>query len=189
MPAPFSYGLRGRIAALGRRDVHDPQNQDVRDVVRLRALDACEYCLMPTASNFHIEHIVARTNWSAYQRGTLRGPLRLRDRSRRATADHIANYAWSCSFCNEGKGVETMGRYGGRLVRFFDPRHDNWSDHFVFPPSSEYGVIIGVTPVGEATAEGFGFNDGGAEGPLVARHVAVVKGVYPPAWARAAYGL
>ncbi len=82
-----------------------------------------------------------------------------------------------------------MGRYGGRLVRFFDPRHDNWPDHFVFPPSSEYGVIIGVTPIGEATAEGFGFNDGGAEGPLAARHVAVVKGVYPPAWARVAYSL
>ncbi len=189
MPAPFPRGLQGRIAALERRSIHDPQNQDVRDVVRLRALDACEYCLMPTSGKFHVEHIVAHANWPAYQAGTLSKPLRQRDRLRLTSANHIANYAWSCSFCNEGKGDETMGRYGGRFVRFFDPRYDNWPDHFAFLPSSEYGVIVGVTPVGEATVEGLGFNDGGVESPLATRYVAIIKGVYPPAWARAAYGL
>jgi hypothetical protein len=193
MPAPFPHGLEGRIAALEKRSVHDPRNQDVRDIVRLRALDACEYCLMPTTGpttgKFHVEHIVARGNWRAYQIGTLRGPLRRRDRLLRASANHIANYAWSCSFCNEGKSNETMGRYGGRFVRFFDPRYDNWPDHFAFLPSSEYGVIVGVTPIGEATVEGLGFNDGGVESPLATRYVAIIKGMYPPVWARAAYKL
>lgn len=47
-----------RVAALLRRAVHSPRNPDVRDVVRLRADDACEYCLLPTIGRFNVEHII-----------------------------------------------------------------------------------------------------------------------------------
>jgi len=52
--------LRGRIAALNRLPRHDPRDRLVRDVVRQRAADACEYCLMPTNGKFEVEHIVPK---------------------------------------------------------------------------------------------------------------------------------
>lgn len=56
---PFPpLNLVERLSILYRRAVHSPRNPDVRDVVRLRAGDACEYCLLPTIGHFNIEHII-----------------------------------------------------------------------------------------------------------------------------------
>lgn len=57
-------GLERRIANLQRRRVHGPANRDVRSVVRLRAGDACEYCLLPTIGAFHIDHIIPASLWN-----------------------------------------------------------------------------------------------------------------------------
>src|SRR5437660_1449895 len=54
-PSLLHPGLGQRLAALRRRAVHDPHNLDVHEVVRLRANDACEYCLLPTISKFEVE--------------------------------------------------------------------------------------------------------------------------------------
>ena len=51
-------GLERRIAALQRRSVHSSDNREVRAVVCPQAHDACEYCLLPTVSMFHVEHII-----------------------------------------------------------------------------------------------------------------------------------
>ena len=36
-------------------------------------------------------------------------------------------------------------------IRFFDPRHDHWPDHFIFPAASGYLFIVGLTEVGRVT--------------------------------------
>jgi hypothetical protein len=64
-----------RIAALQQRSVHSPDNREVRAIVRLRAHDACEYCLLPTTSMFHVEHIIPPGLWPDYAAGRLAGVL------------------------------------------------------------------------------------------------------------------
>ncbi len=56
MPSPAHPALARRIAALLKRPIHAPDNKDVREVVRLRANGACEYCLQPIVSEFEIDH-------------------------------------------------------------------------------------------------------------------------------------
>ncbi len=177
-----------RVAALLRRAVHSPRNPDVRDVVRLRAGDACEYCLLPTIGRFNVEHIIPPLLWEDYRAGRLSG---VPARPERRGPNHIDNYGWSCSFCNEAKRKRVSHGTGRNAIRFFDPRYDRWSDHFVFPAASGSLFIIGLTEVGRVTvsAQGLHLNAGGAEGPLGSRHVAILHGDYPPAWARAAYGV
>jgi len=179
-----SPGLNRRLVALLRRAVHSPDNREVRAVVRLRARDACEYCLLPTTNAFHIEQIIPPALWEDYVEGRLPGVAPQPDRG---GPDHIDNYAWSCPACNGRKGERVALGAGLRAVRFFDPRHDYWPDHFTFLASSKYLYIAGVSPEGRATEIGLGFNEGGTEGPLGARHVRIMDGDYPPAWARAAY--
>ena len=59
-------GLERRIAALLRRPMHSPYNREVRAVVRPRAHDACEYCLLSTTSMFHVEHVIPPGLWADY---------------------------------------------------------------------------------------------------------------------------
>jgi len=155
-------------------------------VVRLRARDACEYCLLPTINTFHIEHIIPSGLWQDYIAGRLPG---VPPRPDRDGPDHIANYAWSCSLCNGRKGERVALGTDRRTMRFFDPRRDYWPDHFTFLAGSKYLYIEGVSPEGRATEIGLGFNEGGIEGPLGTRHIRIMDGDYPPAWARTAYGV
>mgnify|MGYP001362519302 CR=1 FL=1 len=141
---------------------------------------------MPTsASKFEIEHIVPRARWSDYQAGVFPA-LRRRDRLALSSPDHIAKYAWACFFCNNAKGGRARLAKDARL---FDPRYDHWPNHFAFLASSHYSVILGLTPIGQATVEALKLNGGGPESPLVARHVAIMNGDYPPSWLRTAYNL
>ncbi len=80
MPAPVPPGIERRIASLLRRRVHRQRNDEVRAVVRLRAADACEYCLMPTNTRFHVDHIIPPNLWSAYMEGRLSGVPPLAER-------------------------------------------------------------------------------------------------------------
>jgi hypothetical protein len=50
--------LGGLIAQVEREEQNDPHDPLVRQVVRLRARDACEYCLHPTTGQFEIDHII-----------------------------------------------------------------------------------------------------------------------------------
>lgn len=181
-------GLEARLATLRRRTTHSPRNPDVRDIVRLRANDACEYCLLPTISKFQIEHIIPQQLWREYVDGRQPGVPPIPGRG---GPHHIDNYAWSCPFCNEAKSKRVSHGMGRKAVRFFDPRHDRWPDHFAFYNASRYLLLIGVTEIGRVTASanGLHFNEGGAEGPLGTRHIKIMDGDYPPAWARTAYGI
>ena len=185
MPAPYPHALRGRIAALKRLARHDPADPVVRDIVRLRAADACEYCLMPTNGKFEIEHIIPRQRWNEYLNGRYPG-LRRAERLAASTPDHLNNFAWSCFFCNNAKGGRPRQR---TAVRLFDPRFDHWPAHFGFAPTKGYGVIVGLTRIGAATARAMQFHAGGPEGALAERYTAILRGLYPPPWLRTAYDL
>lgn len=162
----------------GRRR-HDPRDDVVRLAVRLIARDACEYCLLPTASRFHVDHVIPPALWDPYTTGRL-GIVR--PLTGRNGPDHLDNYAWSCPFCNEAKAQQISHRSGRRAYRLFDPRRDRWSDHFVFVHN--YLFIVGLPGIGQATEQALRFNDARFGGPLGTRHDAILVGHYPPAWAR-----
>jgi len=86
----------------------------LRKLVAERANFCCEYCLLPAENSyfgFHIEHIVSLKHGG------------------KTEAD---NLAYSCQICNLNKGTD-LGTYLDNplnLIRFFNPRIDNWQDHF-----------------------------------------------------------
>jgi len=106
----------------------------VRDFVRSRANDRCEYCLLPqsigSSIRFHIEHIRSRQHG-----GT----------------DHPDNLALACPNCNWYKGPNIAGvdPETSSLAPLFDPRIEKWHDHFKL-----FSIRIeGQTPSGRATVE------------------------------------
>src|SRR3954452_13123040 len=56
-----------------------------------------------------------------------------------------------CVFCNAAKGPNLAGRdpATGDIERLFDPRHQEWPEHFEFRGP----VIVGLTAIGRATVE------------------------------------
>lgn len=103
-----------------------------RNFVRRRAADRCEYCRIPQEATplipFHVEHVVARQH---------------------GRNDSPDNLALACDRCNAFKGpnLTSIDPESGEVVALFDPRKDEWSEHFRF----ENGEITGVTPTGRAT--------------------------------------
>lgn len=85
-----------------------------RSVIQ-RANNCCEYCLISQEDRvlpYDVDHVIAEKHG---------GP----------TAE--ANLCWSCYLCNGYKGsdlssVDWVG--GGNIVPLFNPRKDNWHDHF-----------------------------------------------------------
>ena len=110
-----------------------------RDVVRRRADNRCEYCLLPQAYSeltHHVEHIVAKQHGGS---------------------DDVDNLALACHRCNLRKGPNLTGvdPLSGELVPLFHPRRDQWVEHFLFR-----GVrIMGITPIGRATVHVLAMND------------------------------
>lgn len=128
-----------------------------RRIVRQRAGDRCEYCRVrqlsiPLAA-FHIEHIIA------IQHGG---------------TDDLSNLCLSCPDCNRRKGpnLSAIDPDSHILVRLFDPRHDNWDDHF----SIVYVEIVGLTETGRATSRLLRFN---SEKRLILRHELALRREYP----------
>ena len=105
----------------------------LREVVRRRAGNACEYCRIPQEATpvipFHVEHIVSRQHG-----GT----------------DDPATLALACDRCNAYKGpnLTSIDPDSGVMVALFNPRQDVWTDHFVL----RHGHIVGLTSTGRATA-------------------------------------
>jgi hypothetical protein len=103
----------------------------VRQFVRLRAGNRCEYCRLPQHAidgALQIEHIVARQH---------------------AGGDEPSNLALACDQCNLHKGpnLSAIDPETGTLVQLFNPRCDSWNDHFLFRGAE----IVGCTPMGRAT--------------------------------------
>lgn len=110
----------------------------LRRLVTQRAGDQCEYCQFPQKASlfaFEMEHIIA------------------------AKHDGITeseNLALSCPCCNRFKGsdIGSIDPETGQLTPFFNPRLQQWSDHFRL----EGGTIIPLTPEGRVTAKILQFN-------------------------------
>jgi HNH endonuclease len=103
-----------------------------REVVR-RAGDRCEYCRIhqvDSASRHQVDHVIAEKHG-----GTTR----------------LENLALSCLPCNRRKSsdIGAIDSESGLFVRLFDPRRQNWSEHFKFLDER----IAGITPEGRATIE------------------------------------
>jgi 5-methylcytosine-specific restriction endonuclease McrA len=175
LDSPAFQALLARLATLPS---HDPTDDLVRMVVQARARDACEYCLMPALTQFHVDHIIPRRRWRAY----LQGALLTKPSPLDAELDHLDNFAWCCPYCNTSKGDRVSGRVGQRTYPLFHPRRDQWNDHFML--TSGHFLIRGVTDIGRATVHTLAFNSSRQNGPLVVRHHALMRGIFPPEWAR-----
>ena len=104
----------------------------LRELVRRRAGQRCEYCRLPQAQapivRFHVEHVVPRQHGGS---------------------DESSNLALACPRCNSFKGpnLTAIDPESGQVVPLFHPRTDSWEDHFDW-----HGVIlIGRTPNARAT--------------------------------------
>ena len=174
-----SVALAALLEELDRQERNNPHDDRVRLGVQLRAQDACEYCLMPTIGQFHIDHIIPPSRWEHDEGGDL---SKWAPETPRGGPDHLDNYAWACPFCNLAKGRQVTGRVGRCTDRLFDPRSDRWDDHFVFLHT--YLFITGVSRLGRATESTLRLNDSRLNGPLGTRHDMILAGRFPPTWAR-----
>ena len=109
-----------------------------RRLVRQRAEGWCEYChchqdLLPLIT-FHVEHIIAKQHG-----GT----------------DDDSNLCLACHWCNFHKGPNLATLVDDELVPLFDPRQQNWNDHFALDGDR----IVGLTATGRGTVELFNMND------------------------------
>lgn len=106
---------------------------DLRSLVRKRANDRCEYCLLPQNAaiflTFHLEHIRALQHQGS---------------------DEPDNRALACPDCNATKGpnVASYDTQSDQLVPLFNPRLQVWTEHFELRGA----LILGRTPIGRATA-------------------------------------
>jgi 5-methylcytosine-specific restriction endonuclease McrA len=113
----------------------------LRQLVRERAKDRCEYCGLAQTQEplrFHIEHIVPRQHEGK---------------------DTPENLALACHHCNFHKGTNLSGidPQTGELTRLFHPRLDDCKEHFRLRD----GEVSGVTVIGRATVKLFRMNEDG----------------------------
>jgi hypothetical protein len=113
-------------------------SESLRQLVRDRAGQRCEYCLLPENEGshpFHVEHIVSRKHGGA---------------------SVLDNLAWACFPCNVSKGpdLSSIDPETGELTVLYNPRQHLWNDHF----EMINGEIKGRTPVGRVTAQLLQFN-------------------------------
>lgn len=111
---------------------------ELRRLTVARANGLCEYCLIHEEDTFlgcQVEHIISEKH----------GGL--------TTAE---NLAYACVLCNRYKGSDlgSIDWKTGELVRFFNPRIDNWSAYF----SLKDETLHPLTPIGEVTATILQFN-------------------------------
>ena len=164
-------GLRALLRELEGRERHTPRDDIVRLAVRLRARDACEYCLLPTTSQFHVEYVIPPVRWDAYAHGRLPAVPPLPGRQ---GPEHVDNFAWCCPFCNLAKQQRVTFDVGQRTHRLYDPRRDRWADHFAF--ARGYLIVAGIDGVGRATELALRFNATGPEAVLPIRQELLLAG-------------
>jgi len=127
-----------------------------RQIVAQRAEFQCEYCLIHEKDTFfgcEIDHIISKKHGGS---------------------NDLDNLAYACLFCNRHKGTDVGSIYPstGELIRFFNPRRDQWGQHFQLN-----GVKINpLTKIGEITVRLFAFN---SQDRLLERETLISIGAYP----------
>jgi hypothetical protein len=102
---------------------------------------------------FQIDHIIARKH-----HGT----------------DDLENLALACFACNNHKGPNVAGvdPNTGEVVRLYNPRSDQWEEHFEWRGAS----LLGRTPIGGATVNVLEFN---LPHRIRLREMLMAEGVFP----------
>ena len=123
-----------------------------------RATHRCEYCHAPELVfnfPFEVEHIVPTS-----QGGT----------------DAEFNLALACRSCNLRKGIRVSGSdpESNTVVRFFNPRQDEWNSHFRI--DEESGMVIGETPIGRVTIAYLEMN---SQAQITARRLWISLSLFP----------
>jgi hypothetical protein len=103
----------------------------LRRLVRARAGERCEYCLIPeqlTLATHWVDHVVAEKHGGQTEE---------------------ANLALSCALCNQHKGsdLSSIDPQTSQIVPLFHPRRDRWLDHFRLVGAT----IEALTPAGRVT--------------------------------------
>lgn len=115
-------------------------SESIQTQVRQRAKYLCEYCHASEQWQyvpFTVDHII---------------PLSL------GGNDNLENLALACFHCNRRKTnrVTIALPETSEEVPLFNPRKDNWSEHFIW--SADGLQIVGVTQVGRITVEALALN-------------------------------
>lgn len=105
---------------------------ELRQFVRTRAGNRCEYCRLPQHAIdgvLQIEHIIARQHGGG---------------------DEAVNLALACDQCNLHKGpnLSAIDPESDQIIQLFNPRREAWDEHFHFVGAE----IVGRTATGRATA-------------------------------------
>lgn len=89
----------------------------------------------------------------------------------------LSNLCLACRRCNIFKTdqIEALDEITGEIVPLFNPRTQNWPEHFKW--SRDGFEIIGITPCGRATVKALQMN---RENTLSARQIWVTVGLHPP---------
>ena len=112
----------------------------IRESVRQRANNCCEYCLVPKLPNgesFHVDHIIPVKP----HKGT----------------ESLENYAWACFDCNTTKAgnISSYDVLTKELIPLYNPRTQIWDQHF----AKDGPVIIGKTAIGRVTVDVLEMNE------------------------------
>ena len=129
----------------------------VRQLVRNRAGNCCEYCRLPATAvtvPFHVDHI---------------NPLK------HGGSDDSHNLCLACYKCNAHKGHDLVGfdPQTGELTRLYNPREQRWEEHFTIQSDMR---IHGLTAQGRTTVRVLQMND---EDRLENRQLLAEIGEYP----------
>ena len=128
----------------------------LRALVSKRAQFRCEYCLLHEDDSYsphQIDHILSRKHG-----GT----------------SIESNLAYCCLRCNLWKGTDlgSLSARTGQIARFFNPRKDQWADHFRLDGS----IIVPLTDEGEVTAKVLRLN---LDKRVAERRLLIGTGRYP----------
>lgn len=133
----------------------------LRKLVGERANHCCEYCYSQAkfaTQSFAIDHIHPCSAGGATTQ---------------------ENLALACPGCNSHKSSKTKGRdpITQKQVYLYHPRQHSWSKHFNW--SEKYTTIVGLTPIGRATAVTLQLN---RPALVNLRQVLYAMGEHPPAY-------
>ena len=133
--------------------------KDQKAIISTRAGERCEYCRSMrkySPQPFVVEHII---------------PI---SKGGKTSMD---NLALACGGCNGHKYNKTEGldTVNGKKVTLFNPRKNNWSDHFTW--SRDQLKIIGISPQGRATVYALKLNRAEL---LNLREMNLLTGEHPP---------
>jgi hypothetical protein len=131
----------------------------IKERVRQRAKNRCEYCLS------NQEYILGRLQIDHIQ-PVAKGGTNTED-----------NLCLACELCNQYKWTQTEGidSESGEVAPLFNPRKQEWKENFVW--TSDGTKIIGITACGRATINALRLNNNLA---IIVRKNWVQAGWHPP---------